>query len=164
MALTYIGGLAFGSGFPLPFAVAGRAALSAQGTVDALAAFKATPGLSMAGKIQFVTNMLANLQASAALGIEPPSLTLQLQLVLDVLAAVQADLDLYLSLANLGGLAAAFYAWNGPANAAGGALTTAWASGIPGGGGGAEVIDAAIVATNAGPVAAGLAQIIKMVL
>lgn len=164
MALVHVGGLAFGSGFPLPFAIGATAALDAEAKLAACANFKLDLTLpSISAKLELAAQITAGLQAALTLGIEPPGLQLQLELMADLILKLQAELSLYLQLMNLGGLSAQFYAWHGAANAAGGALATEWASGLPGGGGGSEVIDAAIIATNAGPVYDGLSQIVKMV-
>lgn len=164
MAIVHVGGLAFGSGFPLPFAVGASAALDAEAKLEACLNFKLgiTPP-SISAKLELAAQITAGLQAALALGIEPPGLQAQLDLMADLVLQLQAQLELFLSLMNLGGLTAQFYAYNGAASAAGGALSAEWATGLPGGGGGSEVIDAAIIATNSGTVYDGLSQIVKMV-
>ena len=164
MSWTYCGNVQFSTGFPLPFAVGAAAGVNAQGNLDAAAAFQVSATApTIAEKLQLAEQIVAGLQAAAALGIEPPSLSLQLSLMKDLITKLQADMSLYLSLLNLGGLGAWFYHYNGTAGNAGSQLAVAFSTGLPGGGGASEVIDCALVATNTGAAFSGLSQIIKQV-
>src|SRR5215204_5645737 len=102
MTVTYVGGLALGDALPgveLPI-------LTAMGDVQAKIAAAASfaPNLtppSIAADIQANGQILANLQLALSVGIEPPSITVQLDIMVAALAVLQAQLQIILDLLNL---------------------------------------------------------------
>jgi hypothetical protein len=144
--------------------VGARAGINAQGNLDGLAGFSVSAAPpTIAAKIELAQQLLAGLQAAATFGIEPPDLSLQLSMVQALLQQFQADMSLYLSLLNLGGLSAFFYSYHGQIGLAGSQLATLWNTGLPGGTGSTEVIQAAMVATNVLPtVGDAIGQIMRL--
>jgi len=122
-----------------------------QARITALLGFSATVGLDLSHLITLSANILANLQAGLALGLQAPSLTVQINLVASLTLALQLQLQLILDLfgllANAGVHA---YAYDGTAAGFGPEATAAMAAGLPGGGGPTQHINALVLATSIG--------------
>ena len=143
MSLTPLGSLALSAVVPgaAAAAAAGEIGIEAalpgiQAQLTALASFTPTLDLGgLSGDITIAGNILADLQAALALGLTPPSLQAQLDIVAGLVltlnnlvilinAQLQIILDLIALLATAGVDA---YAYDGPADQLGAALTAQYA-------------------------------------
>jgi hypothetical protein len=124
--LTYLGEASIGAVIPGVMAplVAAEADLAAK--IQAFIDFKPTIALPMIAQLQIAADIVAGFEACIALGIEPPSIALQITLVADALAALRLQLAVILELFSL--MAAAgvdLYAYDGKAGGLGPALALA---------------------------------------
>jgi hypothetical protein len=149
MSLTFVGQLSVGDTLPGVLIALQIATADAQARLDALLSFKASVSLDLTAQIELAEKILASLQAALVLGLKAPSIGVQIQAVADLTIALQLQLRLILDLLKLFG-AQGVWVWhyNGRADQLGAAMTTALATGLPAGGGPAEVIDALVLATN----------------
>ena len=162
MTTTYIGSMDLGTAMPgaLEAGVEGSAGINLalpdiQARIDAMLAFNPVP-VSFVANIALAQQIIVELNLAITLGISPPSLLDQIAIVsaqvaalLSDVAAINAKLTILADfLVHLSAGGAHLYTYNGAANAAGGELTTEWSTGLPGGGGGGETIDAIYLATN----------------
>lgn len=131
-----------------------------QARITALLGFSATVGLDMSGLITLSAGILANLEAGLALGLQAPSLSVQINAVAALTLAIQAQLQLILDLLNLLGASVSAWAYDGTAGGFGAALDGAFAGGISGGGA-AQHVNALILATQYPAVWAVIAQIFR---
>lgn len=133
MTITYLGSLSIGATVPAAVAAVEAVLPNLEAQIAALAAFTATiTPPSFQADLQLAGEIVANLQASIALGITPPTISAQLSIVAALLANLQAQLAIILAIPfTTGGVHA--YHYNGPANGLGGEFTTQLAGGFPGG-------------------------------
>jgi hypothetical protein len=163
MSLDALGGGSVSLGFCLPgaFAALAVAIPDLQARVDALIDFAPSLGgfsadLSLAGGIE------TNLEGAIALGLTPPSLQVQIDAVLDLLALLQVQLALVLGFADLaatGGIWA--YAYDGRADGLGPALSAELSAGFPGGGP-ADHANAIVLCTTVGATWSILGQVFQV--
>lgn len=149
MTLEYIGELSIGAAIPgaLTAALSGQADLQAK--VDALASFSPSLG-DFNADLTVALQVVADLQAVIALGLTPPSLSAQLTIVADALAAVQAQLQVILDFQTLCAEAGLFvYHYSGQVDGLGTALDSEVSGGFPGGSG-SDDCDALILGTTTG--------------
>ena len=112
----------------------GLAGLESQ--LAALANWKPSVSISFAAQIELCQQIIASLQAALALGIQPPTIEVQINIMVAVVAALKASIQLMLDFQTLlasGGVFA--YAWDGPVTAMGAAITAQLAGGFPDGSG-----------------------------
>jgi hypothetical protein len=133
-----------------------------QAKITALLSFSATVSLDISAQIELAGQILASLQLALSLGIQAPSLDVQINIMAALLVAIrlqlQLILDLFALLANAGVHA---YAYDGTAAGFGPTVTTALTAGLPGGGGPGEHINALILATSVGLTWSAMAQIFR---
>lgn len=148
MSLTYLGDLSVGAAIPGVEAALSVALTDLQARIDALLAF--TPAeVDFGVQLALAQSLVASIQANSTAGITPPSISVQIELIANLLGALEVQLRVILALQNLmltGGIDA--YAYSGTAAAMGGEITTALAAGLPSGGTGATSINALILATR----------------
>jgi len=119
-----------------------------QARITALLGFSATVGLDMSHLVTLSANILANLQAGLALGLQAPTLTVQINLVVALTATLQAQLLLIFDLMNLLAVSVHAWAYDGTAGGFGATLTAALSTGVPGGGGPLQHVNALVFATE----------------
>jgi hypothetical protein len=163
MTVTYVHGGTIGDGLPglqLPLInVMG----DLQARITAMASFapSITPP-SIAADIQVSGQILANLQASAALGIEPPSVDLQVDIMADVLLAARLQLEIIMGLFDaLGTAGLHLYRYDGQTADLGGEFTAELSGGVPGGSG-TDSANALLLITTVPATWAALAQLFKV--
>jgi hypothetical protein len=147
--LTYIGEETIQALLPGVVSPLLAAEADLQAKIAALVGFSATVSLSVGAQITLAESILASLQVALSLGIEAPSIQVQIDAVAALLVAIRAELQLIEDLFGL--LAAAgvhAWAYDGTASGFGATLSTALATGLPGGGGPAEHINALVFATS----------------
>ena len=158
--LTPLGEVTFGAALPGPAAALAISLPKLQAELDALLAFTPTPP-SISADIALAAGILANLQANVS--ITPPDLTAQLAIVADIIARLTPQISLVLGVVNL--LATAglhLYAYTGTTAGFGSTLSSALASGLPGGSGSAEVCAGLALVATAGAAVGAMPQIFKM--
>lgn len=139
---------------------AAKASLEAQ--IAALVNFQATVSLSFAAQLAVLAQAQASLEAAIALGLQPPSLDVQIQITAAVALALQLQLQVILDLFNLLANAGVHaYAYDGRADGLGPQLTTALTTGLPGGAGAAEHTNALVLATTVGATWTAMQAIFK---
>lgn len=131
-----------------------------QARITSLLSFSATVGLDMSGLITLSAGILANLQAGLSLGLQAPSLSVQINAVVALTAAIQAQLQLIQDLFDLLGASVSAWAYDGTAGGFGAAIDGEFAGGISGGGAGQHV-NALILATQYPAVWTTLGQIFR---
>jgi len=140
--------------------VAAEADLDAK--IAAYASFQPVAVLPMTAQLEIAQNIVVGFQECISLGIEPPSLAVQISLVADALAAARLQLAGIEALFGLLATAGVdLYAYSGTAAGAGAQITTAWASGLPGGIG-SEPINALILATRLSATWAAIGEVFKV--
>lgn len=121
---------------PVPVGVLFSAMADLQVKLEAMIAFSAQlglPALSFAAQLELIAQIQAALEASISLGIEPPTLNVQLDATLAAIATLKIQLQVYISLFELMAHAGVFiYKFSGPTNTAGGEISAALAAGFPG--------------------------------
>jgi hypothetical protein len=130
MTLALVGEMTIQAALPFP-ALAG-VLVDLQLRLSAMIDFSVKlglPGLSIAAQLQLAAQITAALQASLAIGITPPSLNIQLGIVLSAIALLEAQIALFGVLLAAGVFV---YVYDGPTNGLGAALTTELATGFPG--------------------------------
>jgi hypothetical protein len=158
--ITYLGSLTIGATIPAAVFAVEAVLPNLQAQIAALAAFTATitppsfqADLALAGEI------VANLQASIALGITPPTISAQLSIVAALLAVLEAQLSVILAIPfGVAGVHAYHIAAN--ANAIGGEITTQLAGGFPAGGP-TDPSNALLLATTIGATWTAMQQVFK---
>lgn len=146
--LTYIGELSLAELMPGVVGPLVAAQADLQARINALLSFSATVGLDMSQLVTLSGNILANLQAGLALGLQAPTLTAQINLVVSLTATLLAQLQLILDLMNLLAAAVHAFAYDGTAAGFGATVTAALASGLPGGGLPTDHVNALVFATS----------------
>ena len=162
MTTTYLGGLTIGD--LLPGVGVPMLALMAdlQARLTALLEFKPTLSISFDDMLTINASIAASIEAALAIGLQPPTLSLQIQVVADLSLALQLQLELLLEFMKLL-LVPSVHTWHytGRADTLGSDMSTTLAGGLPGGAGPAENINALIIATGAADAWNALAQIFK---
>lgn len=137
MSTTYIGELTLAAAVPgpLPLLLAAQAQLQAQ--LDATLAMQATLTLTipnpLAQLIALAEQILHNLEQMLAIGLEPPTINLQLEIVLSVIAALELQLSLFLGFGTVMATGGVFaYVYDGSTAGAGAEFSTVLAGGFPG--------------------------------
>lgn len=160
MSLTTIATLPIGGCIPaaVEASIAGAAGINLAlpdilARLEALLAFSPQP-ISFSASLTLAQQIVASIQANIALGLPVPDLSAQIAIVAALIAALEAaveainaNLQIVLGFqALLSAGAVTILAYDGPTNAMGGEITTALASGLPGGSAGAHA-NAIILAT-----------------
>lgn len=153
MTITYVGGITLGDALPGVRAPILAAMGDIQGRLVAMASFNAAlVPPSIASDIETAGKILFNLQACAAAiasgQIAPPSIDLQAQIMLDVVALLKLQLQAFADLKGLFAFGAHVYAYQDQADALGGAFSTELAAGVPGGAGADTAYALLLVATE----------------
>lgn len=156
--LEYHSVMTVGAAIPGAMAAIDLAIPSLQSQIDALLRY--SPGaLSYAAMLAAAEQMVLDLKAAIAAGLQPPSIDAQIAAVLAQLATLQARLQL---ITNFTGLmaTAGMHAWSytGQANQFGPGFATATQNGLPGGQATDQVV-AVIFAANAGATASAMAGV-----
>lgn len=148
MPLVYVGELSIGGAVPgaADAAIAGVAGINLalpdiQQRLAALLAWSPTP-VSFTAQLALAQAMVSSVTASIALGLPVPSILAQIAIIGALIAeleaaiaAVAVQLGLITAFqVHLGAAGLHVYAYSGPANGLGGAVTVALAGGLPGGG------------------------------
>ena len=158
--LTPLGELALLDVMPGVVAPLLAAEADLQERITALLGFSATVGLDMSGLITLSAGILSSLETALALGLEAPSLTAQINIVVALTATLQAQLALINNLMSLLAASVSAYAYDGTAGGFGAAIDGEFAGGISGGGA-AQHVNALIIATQYPAVWAVIAQIFR---
>jgi hypothetical protein len=134
----------------LPGVVAPIAAAEADldAKIAAYADFRPVVALPMLAQLEIAESIVVGFQSCIALGIEPPSLSVQIDLVASALLAVRAELLLIQNLLALLSAGVHAYAYDGTAAGFGPEVTAALTAGLPGGAGPTEHVNALVLATN----------------
>lgn len=133
-----------------------------QARVTALEAAKSTlVPVNFTVQLQMLAVMMLNINAMLALGIQPPSIQLQLDLMLALIVQLEAELAVILNLQNLLSTAGVHaYAYDGRADAFGGELSAQLSGGFPGGAP-SDHTNALVLATTIPATWAAMAQVFK---
>lgn len=156
--LTYVGELTIGAAIPgvADALIAAEADLNAR--LSALIAFQATVSLDLSAQIGLAASISAALHAA----LEPPSLSLQIDLVTALIAQLEIQLAVIAHLFDLFANAGLHvYAYTGRADGIGPLLTTALTAGLPGGAAG-DFTTALVLATTVGVTASAMGEVFKM--
>lgn len=159
--LTYLGSLTIGGALPAVVDVLALAYTDLQAKATALA--QAVPSFTPPSvQLQLAGDILTAVETNIALGIQSPSIDLQITLFLTLLAEVEAQLAVIVGITDLFAVAGVHaYVYDGDADALGGELTTELAGGFPGGGP-TDHTNAIILATTIPSVWAAMSQIFKV--
>lgn len=168
MAVTYLGGLTVGECVPAAVTMQAQlladlqAQLAAQ--VSLVAQLNLNPGsFTIAGSLEFAVGLVASIQAQIALGIELPSIQVQLDAAFALIATLQVSIDALLALQVAFGTAGVHaFAVDGAVNSIGGQLTSAFAGGFPGPGNQpTDYANALVLATSVPAAWAAMGRILK---
>jgi hypothetical protein len=174
VSLSYLGEYTIGGALPgaQAAALAGAAGINAAlpdilARLTALQAFAPMP-VSFSAQLSLANQLVMGIGQSIALGIPEPSIAAQIAAVLALVAeliatvaGIHTQLSVVLDFQSL--LAAAgvhVFAYAGGAGGLGGELSSALATGLPGGGGAAEHVDAFVLMTSIGATADALRGIL----
>jgi hypothetical protein len=163
MTTVYLGSLSIGGAVPGVQGAIVNALGDVQARVTAVASFvpSITPP-SISADIQTNAQILANLNAAATFGIEPPSLDLQVSILASSLLLLKAQLDVILDLMNAFGSAGVHaYTYDGTASGLGAEFSTELAAGFPGGAP-SDPTHAILLATTIPATWAAMSQIFKV--
>ena len=131
MTTTYVGELTLGAALPLP--VVTVAAAQAQVSAQLSAMISASLQLGLPSTLADLLALANSLEQMLALGLQPPTVGVQIAAFASVIAQLEAQLipfSLFASLMASGGVFV--YAYDGATSGVGSDLTTALASGFPG--------------------------------
>ena len=150
--LTLVGEVSIVDAVPLLPAIVVPAKLDVQAKLDGLLNAQAyltlNPGsVTIAASLQTALDLVAGIQAAIAVGVELPSLSLQLAAIADIIASLNIQLGL-MALPTEAGVFV--YSYDGTAAAFGGEVAAATSGGFPGGGPG-DHVNALILATALAP-------------
>lgn len=162
--IEYLGNLTIGECAPGAFTALLSAEADLNARVKALADFAVTVvPPSLEADIALCLEMIAMLRLNITLGIQPPSIALQFQLVVDLVAALTLQLELILELMNAMSTAGVhLYHYSGQVGDFGSELTTALASGLGGGGSPSDACQAIVLATTLGATWLAMSKIFKV--
>lgn len=164
MSLVYVGELTIGDllpGIAIPFI---QAVGDLQARLDACIAAMAqiTVGMpSLSLQIQLALDIIANLQAAIAVGITPPTVSVQISVMVALIAQLEAELAIMLGIP-FSTAGVHVYAYDGTVGAFGGEVTTALSAGVPGGAGPGQHCDAIVLATVIPTTWAALSLVFKV--
>jgi hypothetical protein len=174
--ITPVGELSIGEAVPgaASAAIAGQAGINLalpdlQGRLEALLAF-APAEVNFAAQLTLALQTVAAVQAAIAGGISPPSISAQLAIVAGLIADIQdamLSIDAQLSIildfqALLVGAGVHVYAYNGEVQDFGAELDAEIGTGLPGGLGPAEDVDALVLVTNIPATWAAMSQVFQV--
>lgn len=176
MTVTYIGSLTIGDSLPggVAVAAAGYAGINAalpdiQARLAALASFSPAP-VDFTAQLALALQMVASVQSSIALGLTPPSIAVQIAIILALIVELEATV---LSISAQLGIVVAFqvsmgtagihaYAYDGQVQNLGSEMTTQLAAGVPSGSP-TDLCNSLILITTIPATWAVMAQIFKVV-
>lgn len=164
MTVTHIGEITIAAVIPGPYAVMLTAMADIQVKLQAMIDFSlqlGLPALEISVQLQLAADITASLNAS--IGLTPPSISAQLDITLAVIAQLRLLLQVYLDLFALLALSVQVYVYDGTVGAFGGELSSALASGMPGGGGAAAHCNALVIATEISATWSKLDAVFKLV-
>jgi hypothetical protein len=156
--LTYVGEVTIGAAIPGVNGALLAAMADLNARLAALIAFQATVSLDLTAQI----NLAATISAALSAALQPPSLSVQINLVTALIAQLQLQLQVIVDLFSLfanGGLHV--YAYTGRADGLGPKVTTALTAGLPGGAAG-DFTTALVLATTVGATAGAMPLVFKM--
>jgi hypothetical protein len=107
-----------------------------QSQLAALATWQPSVVISFAAQIQLCQDIIASLEAAIAAGVTPPTIAVQVNLMVAVVAALRGSIQLMLNFQTLlasGGVFA--YAWDGPMPNLGAVITSEFSAGFRDGSG-----------------------------
>jgi len=124
--ITDLGSVSIGAVIPAGVTLGGLAAADVQGQLAALATFTPQVSLSFAAQLEIATRILANIEACIAAGLTPPSLSVQVDMCIAAVAALNAKLTLILGITSLFATAGVhLFVFEGAQNNLGSELSTA---------------------------------------
>jgi hypothetical protein len=157
MSLTYLGNVSIGATIPGVNASLVIAMQDLEARIAALAAFN--PGsVDFNVSLQLALDIVSNLQAS--LGLTPPSISLQISLVLQLLGLLKLQLQVLLQLKDalvVAGVDA--YSYAGRVDQLGPELATELATGLPSGAPGSAASNALVLITSIGSTWTAMGQV-----
>ena len=159
MTVTALGEITIAVALPGVSAGLATAMADIQAKVAAMAAFAPVPP-SITTSLQITAEMTANLTLAASIGIEPPSLDVQVALMLEALAVFQAQLAILNELYGWLTASVHLYRYDGPVSALGTELQAELSGGLPGGSG-ADTAFALLFAATASPAILAMQAIFK---
>jgi hypothetical protein len=131
MTVSVIGEIELGAAIPGAVAALALAIPDLEAKIAALVAFK-PPSISFEADLEMALAMVANLKTMIRLGIKPPSIEAQIQIMLSLLAALQANLAAIAAFKAVLSAKAFVYGFEGPTSAFGTELQNEIGSGFPG--------------------------------
>lgn len=176
MSLSYIGSLSIGAAIPtaVAAAAAGTVGISTalpdiQARIAALQSFQPSP-INFGAMLANAQATIGSINASIALGIQPPSIDQQIAEVLALLSQLLAQMtliDVQLGIIaafqeQLGAAGIAAYAYAGPVSALGTEVYGALIDGLPTGGNAGTQCHALVLATTDGGTWNAMSQIFKV--
>jgi len=176
VTVTYVGNLTIGAALPGAdaAAVAGAAGINLAlpdilARIAALGAFAPLP-IDFASQLLQAQQIVANVQLGISMGLPVPDISAQIALISalisDLLAQVVSINGQLSIITTFQGLLAAaglhVYAYAGAVNACGGQVTTALASGLPGGGGATAACNGLLLMTEAGATWSAMSSVFKV--
>jgi len=120
---------------PLPVSLVSQAQFMLQAQLDATIAMSANLQIptTLANLIALAQSILAALGQMLALGLQPPSVSMQASIIAATIAQLGLQLAPFLAFATLMATGGVFgYVYSGPTNGMGAEFTTALAGGFPG--------------------------------
>lgn len=136
MTVTALGERTLGSAIPGVTSAMALALADIQAKVEAVASFapSITPP-SLTADLVIAGEIVANVTAAISVGLTPPSIDLQVSIMLDALAAFQLQLQILLELQNLLLASVHLYKYEGPTSDFGTEMQAELSGGLPGGSG-----------------------------
>lgn len=164
MSLAYLGSLTVGGCMPAVAGVYADLIVNLQSQLAAqqglVLALQTNPGkFTMAGSLAFAQELLTSVQAQIALGVELPSIQVQLNLALAVVAQLQIAIDALLAV-EFGTAGVHAYAFDGATSQLGAELGAATSGGFPGGQP-TDHANAIVLATSVPAAWAALSKLLK---
>jgi hypothetical protein len=127
MTITSLGELSVGAAIPGAIAALNLALPDAQARLDALLAFQ-PGGVSFAANLALLAQIQASIESAISLGIVPPSLQAQIDIILGLLAPLRAQLAAIAAFKAAIGAGVYAYKYDGNTSAFGAELAAALAS------------------------------------
>lgn len=163
MTTTYIGELTLAAMVPLPVALVSQSQFLLQAQLDAtiVAAANIQIPTTLANLIALAQSILDALAQMLALGLQPPSVSLQASIFAATIAQLGLQLAPFLAFATLMATGGVFaYVYDGPTNGFGAELSTALAGGFPGHGA-TDHCDVLVMGAVAGATWAAMQQLFR---
>jgi hypothetical protein len=159
--LTPLGGASIGAMIPAPVIAINLALPDLQARLDALLAFSPTP-IDFHANIALAGQIAASIQAALDIGITPPSISVQIAIVADLIAALEVQLNAILAITGLFASAGIYaYAYDGRVDGLGPALTSELSGGLPGGAPG-DHCNALVMVTSVGATWTAMSTVFKV--